>query len=371
MQPGGSERKGNRVVAYVFPGEPDGAQTARRGDYLGSVNAACAQRGWKPVALVEDPTGEALASALAPLSAGQADILAVVLELPGPAAGGLERGELMARARDEGWRCAMLATAAHHGGSSLDHGQARDERTLAYDADDLVVHRRELRFLEDPRFLAAYWRGMDSGHHMGRARGSRDDLHIEWRVRTVLWAAAVAARLPGDFVECGVNTGIYSLAVCEYLGFNALDRSFWLFDTFRGIPAEQISDAERRSGRSAHNEASYSECFALAQANFAPFPRAHLVRGRVPDTLADAPIERVAYLSLDMNIAEPEVAALEHFWDRLSPGAPVLFDDYARGGYGAQTDALDAAAAERGAEILALPTGQGLLMRPPDQPPSR
>ena len=187
----------------------------------------------------------------------------------------------------------------------------------------------------------------------------------------VLWAAAVGARLPGDFVECGVNTGVFSLAVCEYLDFNALDRSFWLFDTFRGIPAEQISDVERERGRLEENEAFYSDCFQLAQANFAPFPRAHLIRGRVPDTLADAPIERVAYLSLDMNIAEPELAALEHFWDRLSPGAPVLFDDYARGGYGAQTDALDAAAAEKGVEILALPTGQGLLMRPPDQAPTR
>jgi hypothetical protein len=29
-----------------------------------------------------------------------------------------------------------------------------------------------------------------------------------------------------------------------------------------------------------------------------------------------------------MNIAKPERAAIEHFWDRLVVGAPVIFDDY-------------------------------------------
>jgi hypothetical protein len=34
-------------------------------------------------------------------------------------------------------------------------------------------------FLTDPRFVAAYRRGMASGDHISREPGSDDDIHIE------------------------------------------------------------------------------------------------------------------------------------------------------------------------------------------------
>jgi hypothetical protein len=235
----------------------------------------------------------------------------------------------------------------------------------SYDADNLVVYNKSLGFLDDPRFRQAYRRGMESGHHIARPTGSNEDIHIEWRVHVVLWAAAQALHLPGDFVECGVNTGIFSLAICDYLDFNSTGRAFWLFDTFNGIPHEQVSDRERSLGRLDENSAWFSDCFDVASANFAPFPRANLVRGTIPDTLPSVPIERVAYLSLDLNIVEPEVAAFEFFWDKLSPGALVVLDDYGWAAHRPQKEALDTLAADRGVEILTLPTGQGLLVRPP------
>jgi hypothetical protein len=234
-----------------------------------------------------------------------------------------------------------------------------------YDADSLVVYDKAVSFLADPRFQAAYRRGMNSGHQIARDPGSNEDIHIEWRVHVLLWAASHAARLPGDFVECGVNTGIFSLAVCEYLDFNATGKAFWLFDTFAGIPLEQVTEPERDLGRTVeHENQMYPECFDLARSNFAPFPRAHLVRGQVPETLPTVDIESVAYLSVDMNIAEPEVAALQFFWEKLTPGAPVIFDDYGWSRHVAQKEALDALAIDLGVTILELPTGQGLLLKP-------
>jgi hypothetical protein len=46
------------------------------------------------------------------------------------------------------------------------------------------------------------------------------------------------------------------------------------------------------------------------------------------------------------------------------PGAFVLFDDYAYVGYRVQKLALDRAAQAKGVPIAALPTGQGLLLKP-------
>lgn len=71
----------------------------------------------------------------------------------------------------------------------------------------------------------------------------------------------------------------------------------------------------------------------------------------------------VAYLHIDMNIAEPEIYALAYFWEQLTPGGIIIFDDYASMAHVAQKRALDAMAAKLGAAILALPTGQGMVIK--------
>jgi len=65
----------------------------------------------------------------------------------------------------------------------------------------------------------------------------------------------------------------------------------------------------------------------------------------------------------DMNCAYPERAALEFFWERLSPGAVVLLDDYAYRGYEQQATAIDIVANAMGADVLSLPTGQGIIVK--------
>jgi len=236
------------------------------------------------------------------------------------------------------------------------------EATPSYDADGLKTWSKNIGFLTDSRFLSAYERGFNSGHAFFRPDGS--PIHsIQWRVAVTCWAATHGAKLDGDFVECGVNTGCHSLAICEYLDFNALDKKFYLFDTYCGLPEEQMSISERPI-HIGGNERFYPECYEIARANFAPFPNAILVRGKVPDTLRSVDIDRVAYLSIDMNLAYPEKCALEHFWPKMTSGAIAVFDDYAWAGYDEQKEAHDAFAAGCGTEILTLPTGQGLLIKP-------
>lgn len=231
---------------------------------------------------------------------------------------------------------------------------------ITHNADGLITGSRNVSFLHDKRFKDAYRYGMFSGHMIGGQASV--DLHIEWRVAVCCWAAQHGTRLPGDFVECGVNTGILSLAVCKYVGFNDLDKSFYLFDTFAGIPEAQMSEDERTDRLISNTK--YPDCYAQAQSNFEPFARAHLVRGAVPDSLAMVKIDRVAYLSIDMNIAYPERKAIEYFWPKLSAGAMVVLDDYGWTRYEAQKQTMDEFAKSVGVEILTLPTGQGLLVKP-------
>jgi hypothetical protein len=234
---------------------------------------------------------------------------------------------------------------------------------LSYDHDGMRLYGKSVVWMQEEAFVRAYHAGMDSGHKIVRPAGSRENIHIEWRIHILCWAARHARHLPGDFVECGVNTGIFSLAVCHYIDFNSTGKTFYLFDTFNGIPEDQMLPTERPY-RIPENQAMYEECYETALRNFAPFPRARLVRGKVPDTLSQVAIDKVCYLSLDMNIAAPEIAAIEFFWDKLVSGGVVVLDDYGWQHYSEQQRALDAFATRKGVAIATLPTGQGLLLKP-------
>lgn len=87
------------------------------------------------------------------------------------------------------------------------------------------------------------------------------------------------------------------------------------------------------------------------------------MRGRVPDTLSAIESKAISYLSIDMNCVTPEIQAGEYLWPRLVNGGVILLDDYGWWPHIGQKNAWDAFAAARGLKILALPTGQGLLVK--------
>lgn len=227
----------------------------------------------------------------------------------------------------------------------------------AFVGDGMTLWSRDPAFLSDQRFMAAYREGMNSGHRIGNGR----DLHLEWRVHIAHWAARQALSVEGDFVECGVNTGILSLAICRLLDFGKIDRRFWLFDTYDGIPEETVAESERHSKTL---NAYYFDCYDLTKRNFAPYPNAHLVRGIVPQSLGTVQIDTVAYLSIDMNNAAPERAAMEHFWPKLSVGGVVVLDDYGFQGHSEQRNTINEFAKRENVPVAMLPTGQGLMVKP-------
>lgn len=208
-------------------------------------------------------------------------------------------------------------------------------------------------FLDDPRFQRAY--------AAGRATGSWKGTDIAWRAHVACVCGARGAALDGDFVECGVDRGGLSEAVMSYVDWPSRGRQFWLLDTYEGLVDRCITDAERARGLHAGG---YEPCWEDVQRRFGGRAGVTLVRGVVPDTLAKVTATKIAYLSIDMNCAGPELAAVEHFWDRLVPGAAVLLDDYGWNGHEEQRYAMDGFAKQAGVPILCLPTGQGLFYKP-------
>ena len=83
----------------------------------------------------------------------------------------------------------------------------------------------------------------------------------------------------------------------------------------------------------------------------------------MPKTLDLVKISAVSYFSLYINCATPELSAGEHFWEKLVPGGMILLDDYGFVSYEAQKKGFDRFAEREGIKVLALPTGQGLIIK--------
>jgi O-methyltransferase len=235
----------------------------------------------------------------------------------------------------------------------LDHPMSQ----ASYREDSLFVFNRNVEFLSDPKFVEAYTKGKNTD-----SWGGAD---IRWRTHVACWAADSVRELKGDFVECGVNRGGLSRAVMSYVNFNQLsDKRFFLLDTFNGLAPELLTEEEtERLGDKYLGTSYYTECFDEVQRTFASFENVVLIRGTIPDSLTEVATENVCYLSIDLNCAEPEVAALTFFWDKLVSGAVVLLDDYAWASHEVQKRALDEFARSRSVPILTLPTGQGMIIK--------
>ena len=227
-------------------------------------------------------------------------------------------------------------------------------------ADDGLLTMHGDQFRRDPDFQAAYARGMQAAQGI--------DPRFEWRAHLALWAASRALRVPGDFVECGVNAGFISSAIMHRLNWRSVDRRFFLVDTFSGpvlsqYSANEVGQGRRQLAEKALAAGAYVTDLDRIVANYSEWPNAVVVQGAVPEVLPALDIMNVAFLHIDMNCAYPEQAALEFFWDRLSLGALVLFDDYSYFGHDCQNQAISETARRLGTEVLSLPTGQGLIIR--------
>jgi O-methyltransferase len=228
-----------------------------------------------------------------------------------------------------------------------------------YTSDGISVTGRNLSFLDEPDFARA-WAVSKAANAEGWPTGVPD---VRWRAHVVLWAARRGMALDGDFVECGVHTGLFSLIILELLNLEKVGKVFHLFDTFNGIPTEGLTRAELKHADVA-NANIYRDVWAIAQRNFAPYRAARLIKGALPGSLDQTSIGKIAFLSMDLNNATAESETIARLWDRIVPGAAIVLDDFAWEGAEDQHAMWTRFAATKGCEILTLPTGQGVLIAP-------
>jgi hypothetical protein len=223
-------------------------------------------------------------------------------------------------------------------------------KEYSYFANDMLITLgKNHTFMWDERFVNSFFNNTQNSQ----------ELSLIWRLHTLIWAAEQGQHVDGDFVECGVFKGFSSAVVCKYLDFQNLDRSFYLYDTFCGLPEQIASEFELKRSSSYKN----ADTEEFVRQRFSVYPNVKVIKGIVPHTFAQAVPEKIAYLHLDLNSANAEILALTELFHRMSPGAVLILDDFGWKAYRPQTEAEFEFMNKIGYKILELPTGQGLVIK--------
>ncbi len=139
--------------------------------------------------------------------------------------------------------------------------------------------------------------------------------------------------IPGDFIETGVWRGgacILLRAVLKAHGVTS--RRVWLADSFEGLPPPDPEHYPADSGDTLYTYPVLAVSLETVRDNFARYglldDQVVFLKGWFRDTLATAPIDRLAILRLDGDLYESTIQALTALYDKVSVGGFVIVDDY-------------------------------------------
>jgi O-methyltransferase len=138
--------------------------------------------------------------------------------------------------------------------------------------------------------------------------------------------------IPGDLIE----TGIWRGGTCIFMqgllmAYGTRGRTVWAADSFRGVPPPSLPQDEGFDlspdvlpvlAVSLEEVKELFERYGLLNDNV------RFLEGWFKDTLAAAPIDRLAVLRLDGDLYESTMDALVPLYDKVSPGGFVIVDDY-------------------------------------------
>lgn len=152
--------------------------------------------------------------------------------------------------------------------------------------------------------------------------------NLQQCIETVL-----AENVPGDLIETGIWRGGATILMRGVLAaYDVTDRTVWAADSFQGVPPPtRPEDAGFDISRARFPVLAVSR--AAVEELFARYglldDQVRFLEGWFRDTLATAPIERLAVLRLDGDLYESTMDALVPLYPKVARGGFVIVDDYA------------------------------------------
>ncbi len=164
----------------------------------------------------------------------------------------------------------------------------------------------------------------------------------------------------GDFAECGVYKGGTAYLAADTLSrHSSRSKRLHLFDTFSGMPALAKQDT------GGHNEGDFGDISLEAVKNYLqPFSFIDFHPGLIPETLEQAKDKKFSFVHIDVDLYQTAKDCCEFFYNRMTPGGVMIFDDYGFPGYKfAEKRAVDEFFNGKPESPISLRTGQCLVLK--------
>lgn len=136
----------------------------------------------------------------------------------------------------------------------------------------------------------------------------------------------------GAIVECGTWRGGMIAGIASLLG---KERSYYLFDSFEGLPDAQPIDGQRAlewqraaSPSEEHNNCCADQGEAETAMKRSAATDVHIIKGWFNESLPKYNGGKIALLRLDADWYESTMQCLEQLFFRVVPDGIIIFDDY-------------------------------------------
>lgn len=219
-----------------------------------------------------------------------------------------------------------------------------------YEEDGFATSHNAIK-KNDNKFLNAYFEGFRTNSSYGK--------HLKWRIHIACKLSEYCMNLKGDFVELGTNRGFVATSIIKYNNLNRKKNVFYLFDTFDGRITSMLTPVERKF----KGIPKYQECYEFVKNQFRKYKNVRIVKGKLPHSLKQVDIKEISFLHIDLNSSKSEIMSINVLWNKIVKGGIILLDDYCYSGYPDTKRTWDKFSLKKKISIIALPTGQGLIIK--------
>jgi O-methyltransferase len=186
----------------------------------------------------------------------------------------------------------------------------------------------------------------------GKTLVSDDRLYV---LATLLRQALATS--DGDVAECGVYQGGTARLLGGVLVDNGASSLLWLCDTFTGMP-------DTEPGVDVHRRGDFSDTSLEAVRRYlAAYENVRYVPGLIPESLVSLAERRFCFVHIDLDIRAAVLDASRFFYERVTPGGFLVYDDYGFASTPGARQAVDAFYADKPETPLALAGGQCVVFK--------
>lgn len=165
----------------------------------------------------------------------------------------------------------------------------------------------------------------------------------------------LALAVPGDTAECGSFRGATSHIICRKISGSG--RKHHVFDSFEGLSAPGKDDGVWWvPGSLSASEDTVRHC--LRDFDFVEY-----YKGWIPERFSAVRDRVFSLVHVDVDLYQPTLDSVAFFYDRMSPGGLMLFDDYGFSTCPGAKKAVDEFFARKNEPVILLPTGQAFAVK--------